>query len=117
MRYLLDKPALVSWLIRWLVLLIEFDIHYVTQKSIKESIITDHLASLPVLDDRAINDDFPDEDIAAVTSLSSWRMYFDGATKDENISNHGYIGTSILDILKLFYWKIWYMYNMIYHIW
>nr|CAN69418.1 hypothetical protein VITISV_041842 [Vitis vinifera] len=70
LRYLLDKPAL---------------------KSIKESIITDHLASLPVLDDRAINDDFPDEDIAAVTSLSSWRMYFDGATKDENISNHGYI--------------------------
>ena len=56
-------------------------------------------------------------------------------SKDENIGNHGYISTSILriyqkyigkphnnisrsiiDILKLFYWKFWYMYNMIYHI-
>ncbi|RVW92945.1 hypothetical protein CK203_032766 [Vitis vinifera] len=55
---------------RWLVLLTEFDIHYVTQKSIRGSIVADHLASLPVSDARAIDDDFPDEDVAAVTSLS-----------------------------------------------
>ena len=34
LRYLFDRPTLVSRLMRWLVLLIEFDIHYVTQKSI-----------------------------------------------------------------------------------
>ncbi|RVW48325.1 Transposon Tf2-2 polyprotein [Vitis vinifera] len=70
---------------RWLVLLTEFDIHYVTQKSIRGSIVADHLASLPVSDARAI-DDFPDEDVAAVTSLSGWRMYFDGAA---NHSGYG----------------------------
>ncbi|RVW20441.1 Transposon Ty3-I Gag-Pol polyprotein [Vitis vinifera] len=32
------------------------------------------LASLPVSDARAIDDDFPDEDVAAVTSLSGWRI-------------------------------------------
>ncbi|RVW86747.1 Retrovirus-related Pol polyprotein from transposon opus [Vitis vinifera] len=64
------RPALVGRLMRWLVLLTEFDIHYVTQKSIRGSIVADHLASLPVSDARAIDDDFPDEDVAAVTSLS-----------------------------------------------
>ncbi|RVW53332.1 Retrovirus-related Pol polyprotein from transposon 297 [Vitis vinifera] len=86
LRYLFDRPALVFCLMRWLVLLTEFDIHYVTQKSIRGSIVADHLASLPVSDGRAIDDDFPDEDVASVTSLSSWRMYFDSAT---NYSGYG----------------------------
>ncbi|RVW59143.1 Transposon Ty3-I Gag-Pol polyprotein [Vitis vinifera] len=43
-------------------------------KSIRGSIVADHLASLPVSDARAIDDDFPDEDVAAVTSLSGWRI-------------------------------------------
>ncbi|RVW60356.1 Transposon Ty3-I Gag-Pol polyprotein [Vitis vinifera] len=73
LRYLFDSPP--SWSpMRWLVLLTEFDIHYVTQKSIRGSIVADHLASLPVSDARAIDDDFPDEDVAAVTSLSGWRI-------------------------------------------
>ena len=39
LRYFFDRPTLVGRLMRWLVLLTEFDIHYVTQKSIKESIV------------------------------------------------------------------------------
>ena len=94
LRYLFDRPALVSRLMRWLVLLTGFDIHYVTQKSIRGSIIADHLALLPVSDGRAIDNDFPDEDVAAVTSLSCWRMYFDG------VANHsGYrIGVLLISL-------------------
>ena len=55
LRYLFDRPALVGQLMRWLVLLTDFDIHYVTQKSIRGSIVADHLASLPVSDGRAID--------------------------------------------------------------
>ena len=88
---------------RQLVFLTEFDIHYVTRKSIRWSIVADHLALLPISDGRAIDDDFLDEDVAAVTSLSSWRMYFDGATNHSGyeigvllISPHGdYILRSI----------------------
>ena len=90
LRYLFDKPALVGRLMKWLVLPTEFDIHYVAQKSIKGSIVANHLASLLVSDGRAINDDFPDENVAVVTSLSSWRMYFDGAT------NHSRYGIGVL---------------------
>ena len=75
---------------RWLVLLTEFDIQYVTQKSIKGSVLANHLASLLVTESIVINDDFPDEEIAGVTSLSGWHMYFDGA------ANHSGYGIGVL---------------------
>ena len=90
LRYLFDRPVLTSRLMRWLVLFTEFDIQYVTQKSIKGSVLADHLASLPVTDSKVIDDDFPDEEIAGVTSLSGWRMYFDGA------ANHSGYGIGVL---------------------
>ena len=49
-----------------------------------------HLASLPVTDSRVIDDDFLDEEITGVTSLSGWRMYFDGA------ANHSGYGIGVL---------------------
>ncbi|KAL6312017.1 hypothetical protein AAG906_022095 [Vitis piasezkii] len=79
LRYLFDRPALTGRLMRWLVLLTEFDIQYVSQKSIKGSIVADHLASLLTFEDRPIDDDFPDEEFVAMTILSGWCMYFDGA--------------------------------------
>ena len=72
LRYLFDKPALTSRLMRWLVLLTKFDIQYVSQKSIKESIVVDHLASLPTSKDRPVDDDFLDEEFIAMISLSGW---------------------------------------------
>ena len=59
--------------------MIEFDIHYVTQKSIKGSVVADHLASLLVSDSGVIDDDFLNEGIVIVTRLLGWRMYFNGA--------------------------------------
>ena len=79
LKYLFDRPVLTGRLMRWLVLLTEFDIQYVTQKSVKGSIVADHLASLPVSDDRPIDYDFPDEQFVSMTSITGWRLYFDGA--------------------------------------
>ena len=90
LRYLFNRPVLTGRLMRWLVLWTEFDIQYVTQKSVKGSIVADHLASLPVSNDRSIDDDFPDEQFVSVASISGWRLYFDGAT------NQSGFGISIL---------------------
>ena len=79
LRYLFDRPALTGRLMRWLVLLTELDIQYISQKSIKGSIVADHLASLPTFEDRPVDDDFPDEEFVAMTSLLGWCLYFDGA--------------------------------------
>ena len=52
--------------------------------------LADHLVSLPVTDSKVIDDDFPDEEIVRVISLSGWRMYFDSA------SNHSGYGIGVL---------------------
>ena len=70
--------------------MIEFDIQYVTQKSIKGSVLACPLALLPVTDNRVIDDYFSDKEIAGVTSLSGWCMYFDGVT------NHSGYGIGVL---------------------
>ena len=70
LRYLFYRPVLTDRLMRWLVLLTKFDIQYVTQKSVKGSIVTDHLASLPVSDDRPIDDDFLDEQFVSMTGIT-----------------------------------------------
>ena len=90
LRYLFDKPALTGRLIRWLILLPEFDIQYVSHNSIKGSIIADHLASLSISEGRPADDDFPDEEFIVMTSLLGWRMYFDG------IANHSGFGIGVL---------------------
>ena len=86
LRYLFDIPVLKSRFMRWLVLLTKFDIQYVTQNSIRGSVLADHLASIPITDSRVIDDDFLDKETVGVTSLSVWRMYFDGAA---NRSGYG----------------------------
>ena len=84
LRYLFDRFVLIGRLMRWLVLLTEFDIQYVTQKSVKDSIVTDHLASLPVSDDRPIDDDFPNEQFVLVASIAGWCLYFNGAATNQS---------------------------------
>ena len=79
LRYLFDRPVLTDRLMRWLGLLTEFDIQYMTQKSVKGSIVADHFASLPVSNDRPIDDDFLDEQFVSMTSITRWQLYFDGA--------------------------------------
>ena len=79
LRYLFDRSVLNGRLIRWLVLLIEFDIQYVTQKSVKGSVVVDHLAYFPISDDKPIDVDFPDEQFVSVTSIVGWLLYFDSA--------------------------------------
>ena len=86
LRYLFDRPVLSSMLMRWLVLLIEFDIQYVTHKSVNGSVVADHLTSLPISDDRPIDDDFPDKQFVSMTNIVGWRLYFDGAANQSGFS-------------------------------
>ena len=71
------------------MILSEYNIQYVTQKSIKDSVLANHLA---VDDYQSMNFDFPDENIMLVTDCaklrrydapeqgSRWTMVFDGAS-------------------------------------
>ena len=64
---------------KWVLLLSEINIKYVTQKSVKGRVIADHLAHCSLEEAEEIQRDFSDEDIMGI-EVESWKMYFDGAT-------------------------------------
>ena len=64
---------------KWVLLLSEFDIKYVTQKSVNGRTIANHLAHCSLEEAEEIQGDYPDEDIMGI-ELESWKMYFDGET-------------------------------------
>ena len=92
-KYIFEKPALTRRIARWQVLLLEFDIVYVTQKAIKVSALADYLAQQPINDYQPMHPKFPDEDIMALfeeevedEDRDKWVVWFDGAS---NALGHG----------------------------
>ena len=84
LKYIFEKPVTSGRVARWQMLLAEFDITYVTQKSIKGQAIADHLAHLPLPRYEPVRTDFPDEsilfaDVEEAKDDDLWTMYFDGA--------------------------------------
>jgi len=67
LKYIFEKPPYMSSRIaRWQVSLVEYDIIYMTRKSMKGSAITDHLVDNAIEDYKQLNLDFPDKDVLVV---------------------------------------------------
>ena len=83
-KFIFEKPSLSERIVRWQILLLEFDILYVSQKAIKESAIVDFLAKRANKEYEPMNFDFPDENLMAVLQIEKeespkedgWKMYF-----------------------------------------
>ena len=73
-----EAPSLVGKLAKWLILLIEFDIEYLTKKTVKGKAVVELLELNPTLDDQETELEFPN-DLAATIEVQGWHMYFDGA--------------------------------------
>jgi len=81
-EYIFEKPYLISRITRCKVLLIEYDVVYMTRKVVKGSVITNHLAYNVIKDYEPLNFDFSNENMLVVEKeeeLDWWTMYFDGA--------------------------------------
>ncbi|XP_012442093.1 uncharacterized protein LOC105767126 [Gossypium raimondii] len=83
----MESPALSGRMARWQLLLTEYDIAYVSQKSIKGSAIADFLASQTMEEYEPLRFDFPDKDLMYISEKEnnsskekSWKMSFDGAS-------------------------------------
>ena len=71
LKYLLSKKDAKVRLIRWILLLQEFDITIKDKKSV-ENVVVDHLSRLEFndpADGPPIHDDFPDEQLLSVAKL------------------------------------------------
>ena len=76
LKYLFEKLALSGRLLRWLILLAEFDLKYMARKTIKGSVVSDFCAENPIEGKDGI-EEFLDEDILDI-KLGAWKMYFNG---------------------------------------
>ncbi|XP_012466302.1 uncharacterized protein LOC105784914 [Gossypium raimondii] len=92
-KYMMESPALSGRMARWQILLTEYDIVYVSQKSIKGSAIADFLVSQTTEEYEPLRFDFPDEDLMCISEKEgesskekSCKMSFDGAS---NALGHG----------------------------
>ncbi|XP_075645506.1 uncharacterized protein LOC142616566 [Castanea sativa] len=73
LKYLMEKPVQDGKTAKWVLLLSEFDIKYVTQKFVKGRAIADHLAHCSPEEAKEIQGDFPDEDIIGI-EVESWKI-------------------------------------------
>ncbi|XP_050909963.1 uncharacterized protein LOC127123832 [Lathyrus oleraceus] len=97
-KYIFEKPVVTGRSARWKMMLTKYDIQYVTQKSIKGSVMSDYLAHLPAEGYQPLRFDFPDEDIMFIKDFiipgheenpepgSQYTPVFDGAS---NARGHG----------------------------
>lgn len=81
LKYIFDKPIVNGRISRWMVMLAEFDLKFVPQKSIKGSVVFDFLADSPD-EPRPEDYEFPDEELM-MTEEDSWSLYFDGASNKQ----------------------------------
>ena len=79
-KYLMEKKNANHRLIRWVLLLQEFDLH-ITDRKGAENPVADNLSRLEnILDDpQPINDSFPDEQLATINVSDSTPWYADYA--------------------------------------
>ena len=80
-KYLMEKKDAKPRLIRWVLLLQEFDLHITDRKGAKNPVVADNLSRLEnVLDDPLpIDDSFPDEQLAAINVSHNTPWYADYA--------------------------------------
>ena len=76
-KHLYEAPSIVEKLAKWLVLLTEFDVQYLTKKTIKGRAVAEFLALNLILASNQIQLDFPD-DLNTAIKVQGWSMYFDG---------------------------------------
>ncbi|XP_048131575.1 uncharacterized protein LOC125314136 [Rhodamnia argentea] len=77
-KYPLEKPALVGKLAKWQILISEFDVRTMTQKSVKGRAIADMLAESAAGSQIEDGIDPLDDRVLPITT-EKWIMYFDGA--------------------------------------
>lgn len=83
LKYLLSKVTQIGQLAKWVMILSEFDIHYIDRGVIKGQAIANHIVEAPVEDNHSMHVEFLDRDVLVVTT-KPWILYFDGS-----YTNHG----------------------------
>ncbi|XP_015575326.2 uncharacterized protein LOC107261325 [Ricinus communis] len=77
LKYLFEALSLTGKPARWLVLLAEFEIEYITKNVITSRAVAEFLAQNAIEGDDLWDLEFPDENLGVI-EIQEWKMYFDG---------------------------------------
>ena len=72
-KYLMNKPDVNAWIIRWLLLLPQFDLTTIDKPG-EENVVANLLSKLtfPVGEEGMVDDQLPDELLFSISVLSPW---------------------------------------------
>ena len=87
LKYLLCKKEAKPRLIRWVLLLQEFDLEIKDKKG-SENSVADHLSRLHISGGEDIRDTFPDEHLLAISSHAPWYAHIVKFIITGSISEH-----------------------------
>lgn len=77
LTHLFSKTDLFGCLAKWVMMLTDFDLKFVSQKAIKGQALTDHLVAAPSPFSLPNRESFPDEYIIFIEVNQTWELYFD----------------------------------------
>ncbi|KAA0043405.1 hypothetical protein E6C27_scaffold1639G00040 [Cucumis melo var. makuwa] len=80
-KYVLSRLIISGCLAKWVVLLQQYDIVYISQKAIKGQAFTDFLADHLIPSYWKLCEDLPDDEVFFTKVMEPWTMYFDGAAR------------------------------------
>ncbi|GLJ23983.1 hypothetical protein SUGI_0456280 [Cryptomeria japonica] len=79
LKHLFSKTDLLGRLAKWVMMLTEFDIKFVSQRAIKGQALTDHLVEAPSPFSFPNPESFPDDFILSIEKDETWELFFDGS--------------------------------------
>ena len=82
LKYMFEKPALSGRLSRWLVMLSEFDLKFMPEKTIKGRAVAEFLAEHATNEETTEAYLLPDEELLMIRD-DYWTLYFDGASNQK----------------------------------
>ena len=106
LKYLFSKKEAKPRLIRWVLLLQEFDLE-IRDKKGSENSVADHLSRLHVLGTRDISDSFLDEHLLAISSHAPWFAHIVNFLVTGSILEHWnqHRKDKFFHGLKYYYWE------------
>lgn len=95
-KVLMTKACSINFgLVKWGMLLTQYDIDYISHKVVKGQVLADFLAAYPLPTDSPLIDPLLDETTLCITMEGHWKMFFDG-TSQINRKREGTFGVRIL---------------------
>ncbi|XP_070669143.1 uncharacterized protein [Malus domestica] len=80
-KYVMSKPVLKGRLVKWALLLNQYEIIYVLAKVVNGQALSDFLVDHLIPADWKISDNLPDEEVFYIDIFPTWTMFFDGSAR------------------------------------